>query len=66
MALRDAGNQNAHLTLYSPEELAAFGIATDPDLTLKERFSANHASWVPTYHNEHGIMSWLTEQVLEV
>jgi len=27
MALRDAGNQNAHLTLYSPEELAAFGIA---------------------------------------
>lgn len=64
MALRDAGNQDAHLTLYSPEELAAYGIATDPDLTLQERFSANHASWIPTYHDEHGIMSWMIEQTL--
>ena len=64
MALRDAGNRNVHLTLYSPEELAAYGIATDPDMSLRERFSANHATWIPTYHNEHGIMSWLTEQTL--
>ena len=66
LALRDAGNQNAHLTLYSPEELAAYGIATDPDMPLAARFGANHAAWVLTYHNEHGILSWLTEQVLSL
>ena len=63
MALRDAGNNDAHLTLYSPEELEAYGIATDPDMPLQAKFGANHASWILTYHNEHGIMSWLTEQV---
>ncbi len=66
LALRDAGNANAHLTLYSPEELAKYGIATDPDLSYPERFSQNHMSWVPTYHDEHGIMSWLTEQTLDI
>jgi predicted peptidase len=63
MALRDAGNNDAHLTLYSPEELEAYGIATDPDMPLQAKFGANHASWILTYHNEYGIMSWLTEQV---
>ena len=65
LALRDAGNKDAHLTLYSPEELQKYGIATDPNLSYPELFSQNHMSWVPTYHDEHGIMSWLTEQVLE-
>ena len=64
LALRDAGNKDAHLTLYAPEELQKYGIATDPDLSYPELFSQNHMSWVPTYHDEHGIMSWLTEQVL--
>lgn len=64
LALRDAGNSNAHLTLYSPEELEAYGIATDPELPLQAKFGANHASWILTYHNEHGILSWLTEQTL--
>ena len=63
MALRDAGNRDAHLTLYAPEELEKYGIATDPDLTMQELMWANHWSWVPTYHDEHGIMSWLTGQV---
>lgn len=65
LALKDAGNRNAHLTLYSPEELAAYGIAADPDMPLQARFGANHASWVLTLNNEHGILSWLTEQVKE-
>ena len=65
MALKDAGNRDAHLTIYSPEELQAYGIATDPDLSFPELFSQNHMSWVPTYHDEHGIMSWLTQQVRE-
>lgn len=62
MALRDAGNNNVHLTLYSPEEFAKYDIATDPDLTYQELFSQNHMAWVPTYHDEYGIMSWLTQQ----
>lgn len=66
MALREAGNKNAHLTLYSPEELEAYGIATDPTMSLEAKASANHATWVPTYHDEHGIMSWLTEQTLSL
>ena len=66
MALKDAGNRDAHLTLYSPEELAKYGIATEEDLTHEERFWKNHWSWVPTYHDEHGIMSWMTEQTLDI
>lgn len=62
MALKDAGNMDARLTLYSPEELEAYGLATDPDMSLQAKFSANHASWILTLNNEHGIMSWLTEQ----
>ena len=65
LALRDAGNRDARLTLYAPEELEKYGIATDPDLTMRELMWANHWSWVPTYHDEHGIMSWLTTQVRE-
>ena len=65
MALKDAGNKDAHLTIYAPEELEAYGIATDPDLSYPDLFSQNHMSWVPTYHDEHGIMSWLTQQVRE-
>ena len=45
--------------------LTKYGIATDPDLSYPELFSQNHMSWVPTYHDEYGIMSWLTEQVRE-
>ena len=63
LELRDRGNQDAHLTLYSPEELQAYGIATDPNLSLKELFAENHNCWILTYNNEHGILSWLTEQV---
>ena len=62
MALKDAGNMDARLTLYSPEELEAYGLATDPDMPLQAKFGANHASWILTLNNEYGIMSWLTEQ----
>ena len=63
MALRDAGNREAHLTLFSPEELEKYDISIDPELSYKQKFSENHASWVPTYKNEYGIMSWLLNQV---
>ena len=65
MALKDAGNRDARLTIYAPEELEKYGIAVDPDLSFPELFAQNHMSWVPTYHDEHGIMSWLTQQTLD-
>ena len=63
MQLKENGHKNAHLTLYSPEELAAYDIAVTPGLTHEQRFSENHASWILTYHDEYGIMSWLLNQV---
>jgi predicted peptidase len=62
MSLQNAGNKDAYLTLYSPEELAAYGMGVNPDLSLKELFSENHGSWNLTYNNEYGIMSWLLNQ----
>ena len=56
------GNKNAHITLYSPEELAKYDIAIVEDLEPTQRFSENHYSWVPTYNNEHGIMTWMLNQ----
>ena len=61
--LRDSGNSDAHLTLYGPEELEKYDIAITPDLPYPRLFGENHNSWVPTYKNEYGIMSWLLNQV---
>lgn len=62
MSLRDSGNNNAHLTLFSPEELERYDIAVTPDLPYPKLFHENHWSWVPTYCDEYGIMSWLFNQ----
>jgi len=56
------GNKDAHLTIYSPEELAKYDVAVGDDLPYEKLFAENHLSWVPTYHNEHGIMTWLLNQ----
>ena len=65
MSLRDSGNNDAHLTLFSPEELQKYDVAITPDLSYPRLFSENHASWIPTYNNEYGIMSWLLNQTKE-
>lgn len=65
MALRDAGNNDAHLTLFSPEDLEKYGIGIIPDMPLEARFGWNHTCWIPTYHDENGIMSWMMNQILE-
>ena len=62
MNMRDNGNSNAHLTIYSPEDLEKYDIGCDPELTYQEKFGQNHWSWVPTYKNDYGIMSWLLNQ----
>ena len=65
MSLRDNGNSNANLTLFSPEDLQKYDVAITPDLPFQRLFSENHASWIPTYNNEYGIMSWLLNQTKE-
>jgi predicted peptidase len=57
--LQAAGNQNAHVTLYSAEELAAYGLGCHPALTEEQRWGENHHSWVLTLNNAYGIMDWL-------
>ena len=69
MNMRDNGNDNAHLTLFSPEDLEKYDISITPSLNKAENygklFRQNHWSWVPTYKNEFGIMAWLLNQVKE-
>ncbi|MCQ2530855.1 MAG: prolyl oligopeptidase family serine peptidase [Lachnospiraceae bacterium] len=65
MALKDDGNKNAHLTLFSPEDLEKYDISITPNMEYKTLFRQNHWSWVPTYKNEYGIMSWLLNQTKE-
>ncbi|MBP0986616.1 MAG: prolyl oligopeptidase family serine peptidase, partial [Oscillospiraceae bacterium] len=66
MNMRDNGNDNAHLTLFSPEDLEKYDVSITPSLMQAENygklFRQNHWSWVPTYKNEYGIMSWLLNQ----
>lgn len=62
LQLRDAGNRDALLTMFAPEELEEYGIGILKDLTLEEKASWNHACWVPTYCNAHGVMSWMMNQ----
>ena len=61
--LQQQGNKDAYLTLYSPEELQAYGHGLDVNGDYRALFSDNHNSWNLTLNNEHGIMSWLTSQV---
>ena len=63
--LQRGGNQNAKYTMFSPDELAAYGIAVYPDLTEAQILSENHHCWVLTLRNEYGILDWVTSQVKE-
>lgn len=62
LALRDAGNRDARLTIFSPEELAAYGLGSSPGLSLEQKFGENHACWMLVYNGEHGIIHWLASQ----
>jgi predicted peptidase len=57
--LLDDGITEAHMTIYTPEELAVYGIGVCGSLTNTQLLEENHNSWVLTYHNEHGILDWL-------
>lgn len=62
LELRDAGNQDAKLTIFAPEDLEKYGISILKNLPLEQKAGWNHACWVPTYCNEYGVMSWMLNQ----
>ena len=50
--------------MFSREEIERYQIGTDPGTTLIKKLQQNHcAAFVLTYHNEHGIMDWMTSQI---
>ena len=57
--IQGAGNEDAHKTIYSPEELAAYGIGNTPGITRAEYLKENHHCWILTLENEYGILDWL-------
>lgn len=61
-ALRDGGNQNAHYTLFSPEELEKYGIGNTEGMTTEQRLRENHEVHVLALNDEHGILSWAVSQ----
>ena len=60
--LNRGGNADARYTLFSADELAEYGIAVYPDLTEPELLGENHNCWTLTYHNEYGVLDWVTAQ----
>lgn len=63
--LLEDGYTEVHMTIFTPEELAAYGIGCSSDLTMAELLGENHNCWALTYHNEHGILDWLISVVKE-
>ncbi len=63
--LLEDGYTEVHLTIFTPDELAAYGIGCRSDLTQAELLGENHNCWALTYHNEHGILDWLISVVKE-
>ena len=57
--LWDKGRRNIRYTLFTPEELEAYGIGITPGLSMKELYMENHNSWILVMHNEYGILDWM-------
>ena len=57
--LWDRGRRDVRFTIFTPEELEAYGIGLDPNVPARELYAENHNSWILVYHNEYGIMDWM-------
>lgn len=53
------GRKDVKFTLFTQDELAAYGIGTTENLTMKELLEENHCSWILVLHNERGILDWM-------
>lgn len=57
--LWDKGRRDIRYTLFTPEELEAYGIGITPNLSAKDLYMENHNSWILVMHNEYGILDWM-------
>ena len=57
--LWEKGRKDVRYTIFTPEELAAYGIGTDPKISSKELYEQNHNSWILVLHNEYCILDWM-------
>ncbi len=57
------GRDDIQFSMLSEEELAKFGIGTNPDLTVRELLAENHNVWIPVLCNERGILDWMVSNV---
>ncbi|MDN4480558.1 hypothetical protein [Demequina muriae] len=60
--LQRRGSPHARLTLFAPEQLERYGFATDTSLDAEQLLAENHHAWVPAYHDEDGMLTWLVSQ----
>lgn len=61
--LWDKGRTDIRFTLFTPEELEAYGIGVTEGLSAKELYAENHNSWIPVLHNEYCILDWMLSHV---
>lgn len=61
--LWEKGRKDVKFVMYTPEELAAYGIGTTPNVSTPDLYAENHNSWILTMHNEYGILDWLFSHV---
>lgn len=57
--LWEKGRRDIRFTLFTPEELAAYGIGLTSGLSARDLYMENHNSWIPVLHNEYGILDWM-------
>ena len=58
-ALWDKGRKDIRYTIFTPEELAQYGIGVNPDVSTKDLYAELHNSWIMVMHNEYCILDWM-------
>ena len=61
--LWEKGRQDVRYTIYSAEELAAYGIGITEGISAGKLYEENHNSWILTLHNEYCILDWMFAHV---
>ena len=61
--LWDRGRRDVRFTIFSAEELAAYGIGITEGIGMKQLCEENHNSWILALHNEYCILDWMFSHV---
>lgn len=61
--LWDQGRKDIRYTLFTSDELAAYGIGITENISTTGLYEENHNSWILVLHNEYGILDWMFSHV---